>query len=194
LVERAARLTLVDPTGSRLERIIGGRVTQRLRAHIATPLTEDKAARLLNAVKSAAEQHGEGESSSSGVTWHSVGEGSPILVSAHAEGGGTHVRVMHDRRAGLVTTGALTGFGVLAAGFLVLLVGEASGLQSLPIGLSLIGGAVASALAVGRAAWVSSSRRSHGRVVALMDAASRSLEETSTDSVSSARNTPETPA
>jgi hypothetical protein len=194
LVERAARLTLLDPTGSRLERILGGRVTHRLRGHTATPLTEDKAARLLNAVKAAAEQHGEGESSSSGVTWHSVGEGSPILLSAHAEGGGTHLRVIHDRRAGLVTTVALSALGSLAAGFIVLLGGEAIDLQSVPLGLSLIGGAVASVLAVGRAAWASGSRRSHGRVVALMDAASRSLEETTTDPVSSAMNTPERPA
>ena len=165
-------------------------MTHRLRGHVATQLTEEKAAHLLNAVKAAAEQHGEGESSSLGVSWHSVGGGSPILLSAHTEGGGTHLRVMHDRRAELVTTVTLSAFGSLAAGFLVLLGGEAIGIQSLPLGLSLIGGAVASVLAVGRAAWASASRHSHRRVVALMDAASGSLEETAIHPVPSSSDTP----
>jgi len=194
LIERAVRLTLLDPAGSRLERIVGGRATYRLRGHVGTQLTEAKAAQMLNAVKAAAEQHGEGESSSAGVSWHTVGKRSPILVSAHTDGAGTDIRVTHDRRAGMVATATVSTLGSLAAGLIVLVGAESIGIQSLPLGLSMIGGTMASVLAVGRAVWASGSRRSFERVVALMEAASRSLEESTTSPASRSTDTPRKPA
>ncbi len=182
LVERAARLTPGDPTRSRLERLLGGPVKYRLGGHFATNLTDERAARLLDVVRAVAEQQGEGEASSSGISWHSVGEGSQILVSAHAEGDGTRVRVVVDRRAGLMLTGTFSVLGSLAIGVLVLVGGEAIELQSLPLGLALMGGGMASVLALGRAVWASTSRGIRERVDALMDTVSRSLEEMGTDS------------
>ncbi len=177
LVERAARLTPGDPTRSRLERLLGGPVKYRLGGHFATNLTDERAARLLNVVRAAAEQQGEGEATSSGLTWHSVGEGSQILVSAHAEGEGTRVRVMADRRAALGLTATFSLLGSLAVGVVVLVAGEAAELQSLPLGLALMGGGMASVLSIGRALWVSTSRGVRERVDSLMDTVGRTLEE-----------------
>ena len=185
LVERAARLTPGDPTGSPLERLLGGPVKYRLGGHFATSLTDERAARLLDVVRAAAEQQGEGQASSSGISWHSVGEGSQILVSAHAEGGGTRVRIMVDRRAGLMITGTFSVLGSLALGVLVLVAGEALEFR-LPLGLALMGGGMASVLALGRAVWTSTSRGIRKRVDALMDTVSRSLEEMGMDSTARA--------
>lgn len=182
LVERAARLTPDDASGSRLERFLGGPVKYRLGGHFATNLTDERAARLLNVVRAAAEQQGEGEASSSGISWHSVGEGSQILVSAHPEADGTRVRVMVDRGAGLILIGTSTALGSIAVGVLVLVGGEAIELFSLPLGLALMGGGMASVLALGRAVWASTSRRIRERLDALMDTVSLTLEEMGTDS------------
>ena len=86
LVERAARLMPVSAGESRLERVLGGPLKYRLDAHFATKLTEERAAHLLSAVRAAVEQQGEGEASSSGMSWNSVGEGSQMFVTAHTEG------------------------------------------------------------------------------------------------------------
>ena len=102
LIERAARLMPVGLTESRLERVLGGPVKHRLDAHFATRLTEERTAHLLSAVRAAVEQQGEGEASSSGMSWNSVGEGSQMFVTAHTEGVGTRVRVMVDRKGALV--------------------------------------------------------------------------------------------
>ena len=177
LVERAARLTPVGSAGSPLERLLGGPVKYRLGGHFATNLTDERAAHVLAVIRAAAEQQGEGEATSSGLTWHSVGEGSQILVSAHAEGEGTRVRVMADRRAALMLTGTFSVLGSLAVGVVVLVVGEAAELQSLPLGLALMGSVMASVLAIGRSVWVSTSRGIRERVDSLMDTVGLSLED-----------------
>jgi hypothetical protein len=174
MVERAARLMPASAGESRLARVLGGPLKHRLDSYFTTELTTESAAHLLAAVRAAAEQQGEGESSTSGVSWHSVGEGSQILVTALSEGTGTRVRIMVDRSGGLVMTGMFTLLGVLAVGIAGAVGIGASGIES-GLAEGVLFGAVAGVLAVGRAAWASSSRGLRTKMNALMDAVSQSL-------------------
>jgi len=182
LVERAARLMPAGPSESRLERVLGGPLKHRLDAHYATMLTEERSAHLLSAVRAAVEKQGEGEANASGMSWHSVGEGSQILATAHAEGPGTRVRVTVDRSGGLVILAMSTLIGSLAVGVLTVVSLEAVEFGSFIGGWSIFGGGVAGVLAVGRAAWVRTTRRVREQMNVLMDTISRSLAESGRDS------------
>ncbi len=183
LVEQAARLVPVDSSESRLARGLGGPVKYRLDAHFRTKLTDESAAHLLSAVRAAVEQQGAGEADSSGMLWHSIG--GQILVTAHAEAEGTRVRVVVDRRGGLIVTGALSLLGALAVAVGVVAAGETGVLESVAIGLSIIAGGAAGSLALARAVWASNSRAMRAKVDALMDTIGRSLAaETGSESAS----------
>ena len=130
LVERAARLIPLDSRVSLPERVLGGPVKYRLDAHFSANLTDHRTAHLLSAVRASAEQQGEGQADSSGMSWRSVGEGSQILVTAHAEGEGTRVRVVADRRGAFAITGTFTLLGALAVAIAVVVAGEIGALES----------------------------------------------------------------
>jgi hypothetical protein len=177
LVERAARLTPVDASESRFDRILGGPVKYRFGGHFETKLTDETAAHLLAVVRAAAEQQGEGEASASGVSWHSVGEGTQLLLSAHAEGEGTRVTIVADRRSSLAIHATFSAMGALAVGIAILVGGEVAEVQSLSLGLAMIGGGAASVFALGRAVWRSTARGVRERALALMETVGRSLED-----------------
>ncbi len=177
LVERAARLMPAGSSDSRLERVLGGPLKHRLDAHFATTLTEERASHLLSAVRAAVERQGEGEANAAGMSWHSVGEGSQILATAHTEGAGTRVRVTVDRSGALVIMGVSTVLGSLAVGLVTVIGLEALEFGSFIGGWSILGGGVAGVLAIGRATWVSTTRRVREQMNVLMDTISRSLAE-----------------
>lgn len=181
LVERAARLTPADASQSRFARVLGGPVKYRFGGHFETKLTDETAAHLLAVVRAAAEQQGEGEASASGVSWHSVGEGSQLLVSAHAEGEGTRVRIVADRRASLAIHVTFSTLGALAVGIVILVGGEVAEVQSLSLGLAMMGGGAASVFALGRAVWKSTSRGIRERALALMEVVGRSLDDSGSE-------------
>ncbi len=184
LIARAARLMPVDSGESRLSRLLGGPVRHRRDAEFATKLTEEKTAQLLTAVRAAVEMHGEGDANASGMSWNSVGEGSQIFVTAHTEGEGTRVRVTVDRRGGVLLTGTFSVLGALAFGVVSVVVFEAIQLESIAVGLSVLGGGVAGILALGRTAWASTTRGIRRKVDAVMETVSRSLAEGSRESAS----------
>ena len=184
LVERAAHLIPLDSRVSLLERVLGGPVKYRLDAYFTANLTDHRTAHLLSAVRASAEQQGEGQADSSGMSWHSVGEGSQILVTAHAEGEGTRVRVVADRRGAFAITGTFTLLGALAVAIAVVAAGEIGALQSAAVGLSLIAGGIAGTLVLGRAVWASTARRIRAKVDGLMDMVGRSLGESASEAAS----------
>lgn len=185
LIERAARLMPVGSSESGLDRVLGGPLKHRLDAHFTTKLTEERTAHLLSAIRAAVEKQGEGEANASGMSWNSVGEGSQIFVTAHAEGEGTRVRVTVDRHGGLILTAAFSVSGALAVGIIGVVVGASGVEQSFLFGATVIGGGVAGILALARGAWASTSREIREKVDTLMDTASRSLEESGSESTSS---------
>ena len=180
LIERAARLMPVESSVSRLESVLGGPLRHRLDVHFATKLTEARAAHLLSVVRAAVEQQGEGEASSSGMSWNSVGETSQLFVNAHTDGESTRVLVTVDRRQALVLAAIPTAFGVVAVAVLGLVGGEAIGMSA-ALGVPLIVGGVAGVLAVARAAWASTARTIRQKSDVLIDTISRSLAETGSE-------------
>ncbi|MEE9207360.1 MAG: hypothetical protein V3U67_03120 [Gemmatimonadota bacterium] len=183
LIEQAARLMPVVSGGSRLERVLGGPLRHRLDVHFATKLTEARAAHLLSVVRAAVEQQGEGEASSSGMSWNSVGESSQLFVNAHTDGEGTRVLVTVDRRQALVLGAVPTMFGVVAVAVVGLVGGEAAGMSA-AFGIPLVVGGVAGVLALARAAWASTTRSIRQKSNILIDTISRSLAETGGDPAS----------
>jgi hypothetical protein len=181
LVEQAARLTDLDSGRSRLEKVLGGPLKVRRGGDFDTTLTAEKAAYLLAVVQAAAEQQGEGGATPSGLSWHSVGEGTQYLVTVHAEGTGSRVRIVADRRTALAITGTFTGLATLATAIGILVVGEAGGIQSLPLGLGIMGTGVAAVLGAGRTIWKLTSRAASERVDQMMGLVARSLEKLATD-------------
>ena len=178
LVEKAARLLPESGPATGLERIAGAPLKIRMGGEFDAPLTLERAEALLALVRASAERQGEGEATGSGVTWHSVGEGTQLLVSIHSEGERTHLRVVADRSGALVLTGVMSLLGSLAAGIVVLVAGEMSGIQAHPlVGIGLIGGAAGGVLAAARAIWKSTSKSVSARVASLTDTLSRSLEK-----------------
>ncbi len=175
LVERAARLAPLEVGPSPFELIIGGPVRYRLDADFDRGLTDESAAHLLSSVRAAAEQQGEGQADSSGMSWHSVGIGSQILVTAHADGNQTRVRLVIDRRGSLAAVGMFTLIGTLGVAMATIVGFEVIELQSQLLGWSIFGGAIGGSLAVGRAVWATTARKFRGRLDGLMDTVSRSL-------------------
>lgn len=175
LVERAARQLPAHSTVSPMERVMGGPMKHRFDVHFATQLTESTAARLLSAVRAAVEQQGEGEAGPSGVSWHSVDKGSQIFLTANAEGEGTRFRLIVDRSGPFVTTVVSSLLGALGVAAMSVVGFEIIELGSVPLGLALMGGGMAGALALGRTVWVSTTHRCREKADALVEAVSRSL-------------------
>lgn len=86
LIERAARE--IAATGESTSR---GLVSRHVDVSFPGTLSEDRARRVLAAVRSSLRQQGTGEVSSSGFSWTS--DGRTLLMTAHDELGKTHLRV-----------------------------------------------------------------------------------------------------
>lgn len=184
LVARAARLMSAEspevPSG--LERALGAPSKVRMAAEYDLVLDPGRAEQLLAVIRAAAGQQGEGEVTGSAVSWHSVGEGTQYLATIHSEGGSTRLQVTGDRRGAIAIAATFTGLGSLAAGIVVLLLGEMSGIQAPPaVGLGLVGAAAGSVVAAGRAAFKASTRGVRARVADLLESVGRSLDAMSTE-------------
>ena len=178
LVERAARLIPSAHPSTALERIVGAPVKIRMGAEYDAPLSRERSEALLTLVRASVEQQGEGEATASGLNWHSVGEGTQVLVSIHSEGDRTHLRVVADRSGALAITGIIGVLGSLAAGIVVLVAGEVSGIQVHPlVGIGLTAGGAGGVLAGARAFWKATSRQVHARAAALVEKLGGALEK-----------------
>lgn len=165
LVEQAARLVAADSIPSGFERVIGGPVRYRRDFRVAGELTEERASRLLTALRAAYGQHGDGESGAAALSWGSRGEPSRTFASAYSEGGETRVRLGVDRHGGLLLTTFLnlTG-GVLTAS----IAGAILGPESFAAGAAILGSGVAAGLAGARTTWAITSRHTRERLDALV--------------------------
>lgn len=175
LIERAARMTGARSTTSPFARIIGGPLRHEHEAHFPVRLDEQRAERLLSAVRIAAAHVPSvtgGHSSALGMAWQASSGGDVISVVARPDDDGTSVSIVVDRRGtfaivGLVSAVAI-GFALLAA------VGFYHEYPALSPWF-LPAGAVA-ALGLARRFWASSTRKVHERIGAFMDAVGRALE------------------
>lgn len=173
-VERAARQLPVDRHPSWVERALGGPVKHRRDAFFPAVLTREDAERVLVAVREAAEQHGQGDASSAGMSWRSVGEPSQMYATVRREGEGTRVRVTVDRGGGLLLTGFLSTIGGIIAASIV---GAVLDPASAVVGTALVGGGLAAGLTVGRALWAATTRSVRHRLDRIMDAVGSSMDE-----------------
>jgi len=169
LVERAARLLGTRATASRLERLIGGALRHEHDARFAIKLDEGSAARLLSAVRINTHFHSSdaGHASALGMSWSASGAGDIIKVVARPDTDGTSVTVAVDRRGTFVLIGVLSALAmVFAVAFSVFaLYPEAPALG--------YGGLIASiggVLAVARAYWASSTKKTRERIGIFLDA------------------------
>ena len=170
LVERAARLLPFKPTGSPIERLMGGPLRHRHAARFPINLDENSAARLLSVVRITSGLPGSrdvGHSSSMGMTWHDGGELESLGVTARPEEDGATVSVALDRRGTLAVVGLVSGITmILTVLFAVFaLYPEA---PALGVGGFIVG--VGGILAAARGYWASSTRKVRERISAVMDA------------------------
>ncbi|MBT8335463.1 MAG: DUF3110 domain-containing protein [Gemmatimonadetes bacterium] len=175
LVERAARLMPEGGGPSRLERILGGPIRHRVETRYDRPLDDEKAARLLAAIRTEVEERGHGTAHTNGVTWQSAGVGTDWLVNAASDGEGTRLRVIADRRVALGVVGTATVIGTLAVGIATVLFFELIELQSQVLGWSTLSGLLLGTMAIGRSVWARATRRVPARIAALMDELGRVL-------------------
>jgi hypothetical protein len=177
-VEGAARM-LANTTASPLERLIGGQLRHDHEARFPIKLDEDRAARLLSAVRISAGQAGSGNaghSSSLGVTWCDGGELEALSVTARAEEDGTCVSVVYDRRG---TIGPSPFFPQPECFFPSSLAWDSTmWLPPLAFGASIAG--IGGALAAARGYWASSTREVRERISRVMGAIGQTLTQSET--------------
>jgi hypothetical protein len=167
LVERAARLLATNTPASVFERVIGGQVRLSSKGHFSVVLDDARAAQLLSAVQIRLGSPGTGHSSALGMTWHTSTDVESLSVTAQPDSDGTEVAVHLDRRSGLVVTGSMTLVGC----FLSLAVGVGVGnAVAAALGPVAAVAGVASALALARNYWTSSTRKARERIGHVVDA------------------------
>ena len=179
LVERAARLLAATATASPLERLIGGPLRHDDNARFPIKLDENRAARLLSAVRISAGEFGSGNaghSSSIGVTWHDGGDMEALSVTARAEEEDTSVSVVLDRRGTLVPVAMFSGMGI----FLAFLAGIGLSEMAPALGVGATIAGMGGALAVARGYWASSTRKVRERISVVMDAIGQTLSQPET--------------
>lgn len=163
LIERATREIAVSG-----ERTPKGFISRQIEVSFPVRLSEDRALRVLSAVRSAVRQQGDGEVSLSGFSWTS--DDQTLLLTAHDEGDRTRVNVSSTAARAVsfaVILGGLAGW-VTAGSFEPMTEGAFFGGVAVGIGVTA---AMASA-AVGKA------RR---QIASVLTAASRTMTEPETD-------------
>jgi hypothetical protein len=170
-VERAAlRITHRDPP-SFLERLTGGPRRLRETIHLDTTMNEKTSARMLSAIRAAAEVPGEGGADASGFFWHAWYRGNRLSVTAHQDAQGTRVQVFVDRTASMVQALIRSTFAIVIPYWMLVpeinSVPDMLVLAALPIGV----------LAAARALWKSSTRKVRERIAVLLDAARESASD-----------------
>lgn len=163
LVERAALRIAQRDSESFLARAAGGPVHHREAIHLATMPNEKMSARLLSAIRAAAEVPGEGRADAAGFSWHAWDRGTRVSVTAHEDSQGTQVQVLVDRTSAMVLTVLASQFAIVIP--ILMLVPDATinpylALAAIPAGV----------LAVARAFWKSSTRSVRERTARLLDA------------------------
>jgi len=173
LVEQAARTLAMRTTATPFERLIGGPLRHEHDVHFRVKLDEDRAARVLSAVRLSAHFHSSnpGHSGALGLMWKASGDGNVLSIVARPDTDGTSVSVVIDRRGTFVLTGLLSAIAVFGA--LVVATGVASVAPALAPVAGLTG--IGCAFAFARRFWSASSRKARERIGSIIDTIGRTL-------------------
>lgn len=173
LVEQAARTLVMRATTSPFERLIGGPLQHEHDVHFGVTLNEDRAARVLSAVRLTPHFHSSnaGHSGALGMMWKASGDGNVLSIVAKPDADGTSLTVVIDRRGTFFLTALVSAMA--AFGALVVATGVASVAPSLApvVAVSGIGGA----FALARRFWSTSSSKARERIGNIVDTVGRTL-------------------
>jgi hypothetical protein len=164
LVERAALRIAEREPASFLERAAGGPRRHRETIHLDTAMSEKTSARLLSAIRAAAEVPGEGRADASGFSWHAWYRANRLLVTAHEDSKGTRLQILLDRSAPMVQT--LIWSSITIVLWFATAIEDINSSPEVLVLFAVPIGVVAAA----RAYWKSSTRSLRKRIAELLDA------------------------
>jgi len=102
LVERAAHLVPAVRRPTLLGRLFGGPLSSSVEFLIPVRLTQEAAQQLLALTRATLLTRGEGEATSTGMSFSSFEAWQRVFISAHLDGDSTRIRVVVDNRSRLV--------------------------------------------------------------------------------------------
>jgi hypothetical protein len=102
LVERAAHLVPAVRRSTLLGRLFGGPLSSSVEFLIPVRLTQEAAQQLLALTRATLLTRGEGEATSTGMSFSSFEAWQKVFISAHLDGDSTRIRVVVDNRSRLV--------------------------------------------------------------------------------------------
>jgi len=102
LVERAAHLVPAVRRPTLLGRLFGGPLSSSVEFLIPVRLTQEAAQQLLALTRATLLTRGEGEATSTGMSFSSFEAWQKVFISAHLDGDSTRIRVVVDNRSRLV--------------------------------------------------------------------------------------------
>jgi hypothetical protein len=149
--------------------IFGGPGSYHLSLEVPGRLPPEEYRRLVELIRKALEHQGEASEVLGGIEWKTVGELAAVYVNVSPRGDSTSIQIVGDRGgAGAVTfvfpmAGAAILVGALGAAFQP---DTAAGI------VGLVGGLMSGGFLIARTLWVSSGRKLHKRLTALMDSLS----------------------
>jgi hypothetical protein len=113
LIERAAHLVPGVTRPTLRTHIFGGPLSSRVDLLIPAPLTEDGAQQLLSLVRATLLTRGQGEATSTGMSFSSFEGWQKVFISADRDGDSTRIRVVVDNRSRLLLPIVLAPVGTL---------------------------------------------------------------------------------
>jgi hypothetical protein len=123
LIERAAHLVPAVRRPTVLGRLFGGPASSSVEFLIPVHLTQEDAQQLLSLARATLLTRGEGEATSTGMSFSSFEGWQKVFISAHPDGGSTRIRVVVDTRSRLLMSIVLAPLGTLLVIALAVAVG-----------------------------------------------------------------------
>ena len=123
LIERAAHLVPAVRRPTLLGRLFGGPLSSSVELLIPIQLTQEGAQQLLSLARATLQTRGEGEATSTGMSFSSFEGWQKVFISAHLDGGSTRIRVVVDNRSRLLMPIVLAPLGTLLVIALAVAVG-----------------------------------------------------------------------
>jgi len=123
LIERAAHLVPAVRRPTLLGRLFGGPLSSSVELLIPVQVTQEGAQQLLSLARATLLTRGEGEATSSGMSFSSFEGWQKVFISAHLDGASTRVRVVVDNRSRLLMPIVLAPLGTLLVIALAVAVG-----------------------------------------------------------------------
>ena len=102
LIERAAHLVPAVRRPTLVSRLFGGPLSSSVDLLIPVQLTQEGAQQLLSLARATLLTRGEGEATSTGMSFSSFEGWQKVFISAHLDGASTRIRVVVDNRSRLV--------------------------------------------------------------------------------------------